>query len=165
VPEIWVTNASPVITLAKAGGLGLLERVAPELWLPEVVAREILDGPPEDPARRAIESGWGKRISSRPIPGEILEWGLGVGESAVLALTMATDGAVAVLDDATARKSASVLGIPRIGTLGVVVKAKLEGLVPTAAPLIRALRAAGLYIDDRVVQKALSQGAGEQWEP
>jgi len=29
--EIWVVNASPIITLAKAGFLDLLDKLAPEL--------------------------------------------------------------------------------------------------------------------------------------
>jgi hypothetical protein len=53
VSDVWVTNASPVITLAKAGYLELLTRLPSELLLPEPVALEILAGPAADPARQS----------------------------------------------------------------------------------------------------------------
>ena len=47
----WVADASPIILLAKAGRPGLLSAPAQDLLVPEVVAEEIRQGPPEDPAR------------------------------------------------------------------------------------------------------------------
>lgn len=46
--EVWVTNASPVIVLAKAGYLKLLKDLPSELLLPEPVAAEIVAGPKPD---------------------------------------------------------------------------------------------------------------------
>lgn len=56
--EVWVPNASPVIVLAKAGHLELLQQLSGELLLPEAVTAEILAGPQSDPARQALEMGW-----------------------------------------------------------------------------------------------------------
>lgn len=86
--EPWVVNASPVITLAKAGYLHLFDQLAHEVLLPTPVISEILAGPPADPARKAVESGWGHPVAPGPIPDLILEWGLGAGESSVLALAL-----------------------------------------------------------------------------
>jgi len=58
--DLWVVDASPIITLAKAGYLQLLEQLASVL-VPEAVAREIEAGPAADPARKALQSGWGCR--------------------------------------------------------------------------------------------------------
>ncbi len=52
--EVWVLNASPIITLAKIAQLPLLDRLASELLVPEAVASETLAGPATDPARLAI---------------------------------------------------------------------------------------------------------------
>jgi predicted nucleic acid-binding protein len=73
VNEVWVTNASPVITLAKAGFLELLTQLSAELLLPEPVAQEILAGPPTDPARQALEDGWGRRVAASGVPTELTE--------------------------------------------------------------------------------------------
>ncbi len=60
--EIWVVNASPVITLAKAGYLDLLTVLASEVLLTDAVVSEILAGSATDPEfnlaadRRKVES-------------------------------------------------------------------------------------------------------------
>ena len=91
----WVVNASPLIALAHAKKLELLEKLPSELVVPEAVVDEILAGP-DDPARRALVSGWGPRRAAT-VPERVAEWGLGKGESAVLALALELD-ATAMLD-------------------------------------------------------------------
>jgi hypothetical protein len=70
--------------MAKAGYLQLFHQLAVDTVIPEAVAREIQKAPPSDPARKILESGWGRRASPKEIPPTIVEWGLGAGESAVL---------------------------------------------------------------------------------
>ena len=48
--DVWVVNASPVITLAKAGHLALLTEMTDEILLPEAVAAELLMASAEDSA-------------------------------------------------------------------------------------------------------------------
>ena len=48
----WVVNASPIIVLAKINHLLLLQHVAKELVVPAGVAKEIGQGPEDDPARQ-----------------------------------------------------------------------------------------------------------------
>jgi predicted nucleic acid-binding protein len=162
VSEVWVANASPIIVLAKAGYLKLLTELSTELLVPEPVAAEILAGPEADPARRALEKGWGLRIAPLSIPNELLELRLGAGETAVLAVARERAPCVAILDDAAARVSAGVFGVSLIGTLGVVLRAKKRGLVPAAAEVLKALRAVGLHLDDRTIRLALGR-FGEAW--
>jgi hypothetical protein len=92
--ETWVTNASPVIALAKAGYVRLLEELPVELLLPEAVVSEVLAGPEADPGRKLVEGGWGKRVNPVTIPSDLLEWGLGRGETAVLALARVRAGSL-----------------------------------------------------------------------
>ncbi len=56
---------------------------------------------------------------------------LGAGESEVLSLALGLSGYHAVLDDAAGRRSAEALGIPFIGTGGLLLLAKKEGLIPS----------------------------------
>lgn len=161
--EIWVVNASPVIALATVDHLGLLTDLSAEVWVPEAVVSELMAGPASDPARQALEGGWGLRVPVGVVPGKVLEWGLGAGESSVLGTTLATESSVAVLDDAEARKCALTLGVRLIGTLGVVIRAKLHGLIPSAPELLRALRASGLYLDGPTIHRALAETTGEEW--
>jgi hypothetical protein len=158
-----VVNASPVITLAKAGYLSLLTALADEILLPAAVVAELLAAPASDPARQAIEQGWGNRLSLANVPAIVLEWGLGAGEAAVIAAALESQGYTAVLDGAQGRKCARALGVPVIGTLGVVLRAKKMGRVASATSILRDLRDAGLYLDAATIAAALEQSVGEQW--
>lgn len=111
---------------------------------------------PAEPSYRG-----GARGSRRPVPESIAEWGLGKGESAVLALALALE-ATAVLDDRSARRCASALGVPVIGTFGVIIRAKKRGLIAAAQPVIRSVIDAGLYYDDQSIRTLLSS-VGERW--
>jgi predicted nucleic acid-binding protein len=164
VDEVRVVNASPLIALAKVGRLDLLETPGLRLVVPEPVAQEVSRGEAEDPARVALERGFGAPFEKPPLDPDVLAWSLGAGESAVLAFARA-HGGVAVLDDREARVAARVLGVRVTGTLGIVVSAAREKRIDSAADLIHALRSNGLRVDDRVVADALSRYLGESWDP
>lgn len=160
--EVWVANASPVIVLAKVGYLELLRKLPEELLLPEAVVTEILAGPSSDPARQALENGWGLRAAPKVIPHELLEWRLGAGETAVLALALERSPCTAVLDDAAARVCAKASKVPVLSTLGVVLRAKKRALIPRADEVLKTLHGAGLHLDDRTIRLALNR-IGETW--
>jgi hypothetical protein len=162
--ETWVVNASPLISLAKIGRLDLLRAADRDVLIPAAVAEEILAGPAGDPALVALTA----RDLPDPVPMasrvEVVEWGLGAGETAVLSLAL-DRGATAVIDDREARGAARSLGVPLIGTLGVVIRARREGRIPAAASVIADLRRVGLRLDDALLRQALRQFVGEDWEP
>ena len=160
--EGWVLNASPIITLAKVDRLDLLVGPVPAVCIPAAVAEEIAAGPEDDPGRRALESGWGTRLAESVLRPEILGWSLGAGETEVLSVALEQPGWTAVVDDATARACARSVGVPIIGTLGVVLRARRQGLVSSASEIIRELRESGLYFDDHFIRSVLKQ-VGEDW--
>lgn len=161
--ERWVLNASPVIALAHAGHTHLIAALSEQAVIPEAVAAEVRAGPPDDPARQWIEAGFAVVIGTPAPPPELLAWDLGAGETAVLAHAMAIPGWIAVLDDGAARKCARSFRVPTLGTLGISVRAKQRGLIPSAADVIKALRSAGLRVDDRLVQAVLREAVDEDW--
>lgn len=113
--ETWVVNASPIIVLAKVGKLDLFDQLGGEVLVPDPVALERLAGPADDSARAAIQRGWGTRVQSETIPTAVVEWGLGTGESAVIAIAHQRPGAVAVIDDAEARACARAMNVRLTG--------------------------------------------------
>ena len=151
----WISDASPLIALAKAGAAHLLADLPDELLIPNEVAAEIAAGPPEDPARRLLEAGFGVRRSPSSVPSRLAERGLGRGETAVLALALEIESTV-VLDDAAARRCAAALRLPLIGTVGVILQAKRAGAIASAAEVFSALRRAGARMDDEMVRVALA---------
>ena len=83
-----------------------------------------------------MEEAWWLTIQAPEPMAEVLRaWDLGAGESAVLSWAMKRPGTLAVLDDFAARKCATALGIPVVGTLGVALLAKKRGVVQDARPL------------------------------
>jgi hypothetical protein len=65
-----------------------------------------------------------------------------------------------LLDDARARKIAQRLNIKQIGTIGLLLRAKRQGLVETIKPNISALVENGIYIRRELIDAVLSE-AGE----
>jgi hypothetical protein len=57
--------------------------------------------------------------------------------------------ALLIVDDGLARRHAKVVGVALTGTLGVLVKAKMAGHIPTVATLISRLTELGFRLSDR----------------
>jgi predicted nucleic acid-binding protein len=161
--DTWIVDASPLIALAKVNLLDLLTAPARHVWIADTVVREVSSGPTSDPARLALESGWGERRADALVPSALAAWRLDAGEEAVLALALATSGARAVLDDGDGRRAARSLGIPIIGTVGVVAEARREGRIEALAPALRALALAGLYLPPDTVLAPTLAAMGEAW--
>lgn len=150
-------NTSPLIYLSRAGLLDLLRLLAPEIVVPNAVAMEILRRGQSDPTAQALsQTSWLSVVSTPQIPASIQAWGLGVGESSVLAWAHANPGTEVVIDDLAARRCAATLGIPVRGTLGLVLIARQRGQIPAARPVLLQLRQAGMYLSDRVINQALA---------
>jgi predicted nucleic acid-binding protein len=71
-------------------------------------------------------------------------------------------GATAILDDRAARRCARAIGVPVLGTFGVVLRAKRRGRLAAAGPVFRAIVAGGLYCDEPLL-RALLSSVGERW--
>jgi len=96
--EVWVSNASPIIVLAKINRLEFLCAADHTLIIPKAVSDEILQRPLQDPARLALESGWGTQPIEVTDDPQVIEWGWGAGETALLSAALHKK-AVALVDD------------------------------------------------------------------
>lgn len=73
---------------------------------------------------------------------------------------MAISGSRLILDDTLGRRIARLQHMQFTGTIGVIVRAKQRGLLPDLAPVIAALREAGLWLSEELIAEVLRQ-AGE----
>ena len=154
--RIAVANASPLIFLTRASLLHLLQHFARRILVPGPVHSEIMEKGHDDITVRTLEiSPWIEVVSPPPVPEQILGWGLGPGESSVLAIAYANRSMDAIIDDLAGRRCASLLGIPVRGTLGIVLAAKKRGLIPQARPVIETLIRSGMYLSRSVIEEAL----------
>lgn len=162
--ERWIINASPLIVLAKVKQTKLLSALTDEAVIPRAVVHEIMAGPDDDPARAWIARQKQLAIVDVPdIPAELSAWDLGAGETAVMAYALAQSGWTAILDDNAARKCARSFSIAVKGTLAVIILAKQNNLIPSAAEVVRQLQSHNYRIQDDVVREALARTVGEQW--
>lgn len=152
-----VVNASPLIFLSRIERLDLLISIAKSIVVPKAVLREIQAGSDRDEAAKKIESLSALQVGEdRPLPDDIRSWDLGAGESQVLTLGLARRSEV-VLDDLAARRCAQSLGIPLIGTLGIVILCRQRGVLFKARPVVQALYESGLRLNNKLMDQALAK--------
>ena len=126
--EAIIADASCLIVLANIGRLNLLEEVFGRLLTTPEVAKEFGEKLPE----------WIQETSVKNLSRlQLLRLQIDLGEASAIALAMETPGSVIILDDLKARKIASRLGLQKTGTLGVVIKARLNGHMRASNPLLR----------------------------
>lgn len=70
----------------------------------------------------------------------LLEMQIDKGESSAIALAIETPNSTLILDDFKARKIAEQLGLPYTGTIGIIIKAKLQGIIQTIKPILSKIK-------------------------
>lgn len=146
MPRTIVSDTSCFILLSNIGELDLLYKVYGEIiTTPEVVSE--FNGPlPE----------W--VIIKKPVDKyyqTILEAQLDRGESSAIALALEMENSTLILDDLKARKMAEHLGLSYTGTIGVIVKAKLIGLISSIQPILKKLKQTDFRISNEIELEAL----------
>ena len=157
----WVMNASPVILLAKAEVIQFVPKVCARLIIPAGTVQEVQRGKMSD-AGRAWLAGEGASFvkPTENIPEPVLNLGLGLGETQVLAWLVKNPGFEGVLDDLKARRCATKLGLTVVGSLRVLIILKERKLVPAIRPAVDKFREAKFYFSEELIQDALKL-AGE----
>lgn len=88
---------------------------------------------------------------------QILELQVDKGEASAIALALELPGSLIILDDLQARILAEHLDIAVTGTFGVIVKAKLKGVIPSIKPLLAKIKQTNFRISPAVEAAALKQ--------
>lgn len=151
-----VSDASPILTYARAGELGLLRSMAPALVIPPAVRDEIVTrGAGRPGAAEVAADDW---IRTRPLADPAAVRGMSAfldeGEREAIALAQEL-GSRLLIDERAGRKEAARLGIPTLSTLSVLRAAKLTGAVPAARPVLDNLLQAGFRLSQRLHQEFL----------
>jgi predicted nucleic acid-binding protein len=153
-----IFNTSPLVFLSRIGGLDWIPKLSSgRAQIPRAVIHEILEGADGEPIVQELKNRPTFSISDdAPISPLVSVWDLGPGETQVIDSCLADQGATAVLDDNAARKCAKSLDIPVVGTVGLVLAAKEEGIIPKARPVIEELRKNGLYLSGALTHEVLN---------
>ena len=93
------------------------------------------------------------RPATRPHPVAVATANLGLGEAEAIALAY-QHRALLLMDDALGRRAAVRLGIPLVGTAGIVVRAKQNGYVDAALPILHEMRRNGYWLSHDLLAQA-----------
>lgn len=152
-----VVNASPLIFFSRGGHFDLLRSSAARIFVPAAVVNEISARGTHDPTVICLRNAsWLEIVADEFIPPSVLSWGLGAGESAVIAVAISKAGRMALLDDMAGRRCALAHGLPLMGTLGIVLEAKKSGRLVNARPVLEDLLRGGMYLRRSVLDDALA---------
>jgi predicted nucleic acid-binding protein len=126
-----ISDTSCFIVLDNVGELDLLQKIYGNVLTTPIVRDEYGKVMPawvevREPADHHLQS--------------VIELQLDKGEASAIALAVELSGSTIILDDYKARRVAEKLGLEITGTLGVIVRAKLKGLIPSVKPILEKIR-------------------------
>jgi len=144
-----VVDSTCLIGLERIGRLDILPAILDPILVPPAVVSEFGSHP-----------GW-LTVLSPVNSGTVaaLKLIVDIGEAEAIAVAQER-GCRIILDDRKARMVAQRLGIPVTGTVGILLKAKGAGVIPTVLPLLDALDAHNFHVSRELRAEAL-RVAGE----
>ena len=161
---IIVSNTTPLIGLASIRRFDLLRKLFSEVHIPHAVYDEaVVAGREEGGAKREVSSAsWieTSRVQDR-LAVEVLLDELDRGEAETIVLARELNADWVLMDEKRGRRKLSQLGMRKLGTLGVLLKAKEVGILQRIRPDVERLRSQGFSISQPVVDAVLKQ-AGEE---
>ena len=156
---IVISDASPLIALARVNGLLWLQQLFTAVVITDVVLAEVLTGrypETEAPIQQALAAGWLQAVavdSSEPVLPDLDE-----GEAASIRLALSSGGpALLLIDERAGRAVAQELGLSVAGTAAVIGLARQRGLIPSARDVFAALHATDFRIAPAVIQAVLDR--------
>ena len=155
-PRLVVVDTTPIIALALIDKLDLLQQLYGQVVIPPAVQVEVLAGGPRGVGSPELrEAAWLQTVSLEDPGRADLIPDLNRGEAEVVALAQELGADLVIVDERLARRHARRLGLRLTGTLGVLLKAKRLGMIPSIAPLVDQLRRGGIRLGDAVVTEVL----------
>jgi len=146
-----IADTSCMILLEKIGELELLNKLFGTVLTTKEVAEEF--GLPL-PSWIEIKNSKDENYRS------ILEVSVDKGEVSAIALAIEYRDCLLIIDDLKERKLAHQLGLTIVGTIGIIVNAKLSGIIPAIKPILSKIKITNFRISDNL-KKIILQNAGE----
>ena len=160
MPDV-ICNTSPLQYLHQADMLELLPALVGQVYIPEAVQAELSEGRRRNVPLPAVEQlSW---LTVRPVRDPTLLpllTSLGDGEKEVLALGLETRSPLLLIDDRDARRYARALELEVSGTVGLLLRAKEQGVLDAVRPVLDRLQSLRFWLNASTRQRVLER-AGE----
>jgi predicted nucleic acid-binding protein len=147
--EIVIADTSCFILLDKIGELELLKALFGHVVTTTTIAGEFGSALPEWVQIRAV-----KDVNFQ----SLLD--IDPGEASAIALAMESEPSLLVIDDGKGRKVAQRLNLNITGTLGIFLRAKRSGVMPSIKPILEKIQQTNFRYSSAILQEILSL-AGE----
>ncbi len=152
-----LSDASPLIGLARVDGLEWLKVLFGAVWVPQEVRDKVLSGralPDEQAIRAAFDRG-SLQVSEGALDTPELP-DLDEGEAACIRIALAEPvPALLLMDDLAGRAIAMERGLRVAGTAAVIGMARKRGLIPSARDVFARLHASDFRISASVILEIL----------
>jgi predicted nucleic acid-binding protein len=147
-----VCDSTPIIALLGIGRLGILKELYETVIIPEAVRKEVV-------IKDACAFDGYSWIQVKPVANvaakEAFTAALHDGEVEAMLLAKEIIADLIIMDDILARKHAKYLNMNVTGTIGVLLRAKAEGIIIEIKPVLSDLIQFGFYISDDVYKEVL----------
>ncbi len=148
MPKVIIADTSCFILLTNIDELELLHIVYGDIVTTVDIAIEYGASFPEWVGIQEVKDKYRQQL---------LEMQIDKGESSAIALALEHPGSTLILDDYKARKIAEQLNVNITGTLGIIIKAKLSGTIPSIKPILAKIKQTNFRLSADVEQQALFQ--------
>jgi len=152
-----VSDTTPLISLLKISQLDLLQRLYGEILIPKAVFKEVEAGKGKHFYTDFLKLPWIKvvGIANEEALNQFFDLDAGEAEAIVLATELHAD--LILVDEKLGRWHAKHAGLKVSGTIGVLIKAKREGLIPGIKQMLDDLIARNVWIGEKLKTEILKQ--------
>jgi predicted nucleic acid-binding protein len=151
MPKTIISDTSCFIVLTNIGELDILHKVYGSIVTTVDIAMEFGEPLPDWVIIEKVADKYRQQL---------LEMQIDKRESSAIALALETPDSTVILDDNRARKIAEQLGVNYTGTIGVIIKAKISGVVPSIKPILSKIKEPDFRLSADLERLAL-HAAGE----
>ena len=140
-----VTNSTCLIGLERIGRLDLLPQVFDTVFAPPTVVAEVRSPLTWLTVQTVENSAFVAALKTQ----------MDEGEAEAIALAVELDNVILILDDKKARRVAQQIGLKVIGTVGMLLRAKNQGVITEIKLLLTELVQVDFRITNAIIQEAL----------
>ena len=149
--SVIITDTSCFILLDKIGALSLLNNLFSNVVTTPEIAAEFGKSLPEWVHIKSVQNKEKQAL---------FEENVDKGEASAIALAVETPSSLLIIDDLKGRKLALSLNLLHTGTLGVLILAKKQGVIPLLRPYLTKIQLTNFRLSQTLIEEILQQ-AGE----
>jgi uncharacterized protein len=162
MPKMVIVNTSPIQYLHQLGLIDILKILYGSIYLPQEVVHELEQGRIDGVDLPDISNlNFVEVLDLKEPFVSLVVRDLDKGETAVILNSLENPGSIVVLDDFLARRISVELGLKLTGTAGILIAAKLQGLIDSVSPYLDRLAQLGFYLapahKQYILKKAMEQ--------